>query len=275
MLDVTAEQLAFTPAETATLLGGAQASGGPGAVTAEEVHALTGGWPALTRLVFESLREAPAGDQAAALARIRAPGGPLFAYVVEEVLDREPADVLDVLRVAVRLPRVTPELLDAIGMHGAGAVLDQLVRRALLVERRLDGRDAVYGFHTLLVAYADRRLPIDPGALREIHRRAARWHEAEGRPADALASLVAAGDGDAVAAILRRDGLDLVARGGFEVVLRAVATLPPNSRDARIELVAGDAMLSSGDWAGALASLRRAGGDAGAGCRPRWPGGSG
>lgn len=172
VVEITPEQLLFDRAETEELLDGLRPTARD---LLNPVLKLTGGWPAMTRLVLESLRSARPEDRAATLARIREPEGPLLNYIAEEVLSREPPETLEVLRVAARFDRVLPELLVALGMTNGPAVLQGLAKRAFLVESRSDGGAPSYVLHDLIRDYALRHLPLEPTAERDLHARAARW----------------------------------------------------------------------------------------------------
>jgi ATP/maltotriose-dependent transcriptional regulator MalT len=263
MVEIQPDRLLFDTAETGLLLDQLEPPAGDLASSAVD---LTGGWPALTRLVIESLRGAPAGARSDVLARIRGPEGPLLAYIAEEDLAREPPATLDVLRLASRFERVEPELLAALGSSEAGTILEDLARRAFFVESRLDDRGQTYLLHGLVREYALGRLPIAATERAELRLRAAAWFDEHDRPAEALDERRLAGDHDAVVSALETHGLELIKHGGLDSVVAAATALPVTRRSPEIELVLGDALLRRGDWDDAVVALRRAAGDA-----PRLP----
>jgi ATP/maltotriose-dependent transcriptional regulator MalT len=113
VVEIADDQLPFDRGEVRSLLGRLR----PTAVdVCDDVFAVTGGWPALTRLVIESLRHADPADRSRSIARMVEPEGPLISYIAEEVLGRETPATLDVLRVACRFDRVSPELMHAVGI---------------------------------------------------------------------------------------------------------------------------------------------------------------
>ncbi len=262
VVEITPEQMLFDRHETAALLDGLR----PSAVDLlDPVLRLTGGWPAMTRLVLESLRSARPEDRTATLARIREPGGPLLSYLAEEVVGREPPETLEVLRVAARFERVLPDLLVALGLTDAPAVLQGLARRAFLVESRPEGgpaRAPAYILHDLIRDYALRHLPLEAAVERDLHARAARWWDAQGRRANALRHRLVSGESAAIAACLIECGLDLIRDGELDLVVEATTSLPERDRTAAVEIVLGDALLRRGEWDGAMAAFARAGGGA-------------
>ena len=260
VVEITPEQLLFDRTETAELLDGLRPTASD---LLDPVLKLTGGWPAMTRLVLESLRSARPEERAAALARIREPEGPLLSYLAEEVLSREPPETLEVLRVAARFDRVLPELLVALGVTNGPTVLQGLAKRAFLVESRSEGSGtSSYVLHDLIRDYALRKLPIEPAAERDVHARAAQWWDAQGRRADALRERLLSGETEAVASGLAESGLDLIKDGDLDLVVEAASSLAETGRSPAVELVLGDALLRRGEWDGAMAAFERAGGRA-------------
>lgn len=255
VLELSSADLAFDGEEIAELLE--LVAGGDDEDTAAALRRATGGWPAATRLALEAIHRVPRDDRAAALARIAQPRGPLIAYLAEEVFGRERPEVELLVQRVAPLERFTPTLCAELGIPNAGAVLRSLARRGLFVE--LQG--AAAGWYTLGAAVRDYALtqrPLPADEVATIRRDAADWFRANGEPADALRCLVAAGDLDAVADLLRTDGAAILATGGVDAVVDAIARLDPRTRSAEDELLAGEAHRLRGDWETALECLERA-----------------
>ena len=262
VVEITPDQLLFDARETEELLAGLRP---PATDLLDPVMRLTGGWPAMTRLVLEALRSARPDERTATLARIREPEGPLLSYLAEEVLGQEPPETLEVLRVASRFERVLPDMLVALGVTEAPAVMQGLARRAFLVESRTEAGSTAspaYILHDLIRDYALRNLPLEAAVQRDLHARAARWWDTQGRRANALRHRLVAGESASVAACLVECGLDLVREGELDLVVAATTSLPEAGRDPAIEIVFGDALLRRGEWDGAMAAFDRAGGGA-------------
>jgi ATP/maltotriose-dependent transcriptional regulator MalT/DNA-binding SARP family transcriptional activator len=257
VLELGGSDLAFTSAETARLL--VELGGTDDGETAEHVQTATGGWPAAVRLAAESLREVPPAARAAALDRIRRPGGPLFAYLAAEVFAHEGPEVRELVGLVAPLERFTADLCKALGVAGADEILRSLARRGLFVELYGDAA----GWYSLGAPVRDfARVHLAPGtaARRRVHRQAARWLENAGHADEALRSLSAIGDHGRIARLLHDHGAELVARGGAEAVAGVIELLPIERRDRRIEQLLGEALQAQGDWDGALRSFERAAG---------------
>jgi ATP/maltotriose-dependent transcriptional regulator MalT/DNA-binding SARP family transcriptional activator len=258
VVEIAGDMLPFDRSEVRSLLGQLR----PTAVdVCDDVIGVTGGWPALTRLVIESIRYADPADRSRSIARMVEPEGPLISYIAEEVLGRETPATLDVLRVACRFDRVNPELLHAVGLGAAGAILEDLARRAFFVEGRFDGGERWYVVHGLVRDFVQGRLPLDSGETRRIHRAAAAWLDDRSRYADALRQLLLAEDRDTLAARLAERGFELVRTGSLDVVVDAVRSIPEDERTRQLETILGDALLRRGEFDAALAALGRAGAD--------------
>jgi LuxR family transcriptional regulator, maltose regulon positive regulatory protein len=94
----------------------------------------------------------------------------------------------------------TPAFLGcALGLQGSAATLAGLAQSNLLVVP-LDRQGQWYRYHhlfrDLLLAELDR---LEPGLVAVLRRRAAQWHEGNGRPDEALEYWMQAGDADSVA----------------------------------------------------------------------------
>jgi len=258
VLEITGSDLAFDVTETTDLLAALLATDDP--TLADELHRATGGWPATVRLAVETLRGvAPEGIRPA-LERIRRPGGPLFAYLAAEVFAKEPPEAAELVRTAAPLERFTPELCDALGATRSAEILGSLARRGLFVE--LHGHAGHwYSLGEPVREFALADPGMDESAIRDVRMRASSWFEEHGHVEDALRCLTAAGHLAGTARLLAAHGADLLAQGSVDAVLEAVATLPADLRDTRIEQLAGEALQIRGEWDEALRCYERASGD--------------
>jgi DNA-binding SARP family transcriptional activator len=258
VVELTGDQLRFDRSEVEAILARLDP---PAPELTDALMERTEGWPALVRLVVESMRDGAPELRARTLQRLGEPSGRLVAYVTEEVLGHEPEAILEVLRIAARFEPVDADMLDGIGIADAASVLDDLTRRALLIEARRDGPERTFALHRVVGETVRARLPLPSPELRRLRLRAARWLEAGGRSADAIGQLIAAPDPSGVAALISDHGWELIAEGSLAAVVDGMAVVPPVQRTPSLELILGDALLRRGDWADALAALRRAGGD--------------
>src|SRR5918995_641110 len=222
----------------------------------DDVHELTGGWPALVRLTLEALGAASLADRASTLDALRQPGGAVFAYLAEEVFEHEPAVVRELVRIVALLESFTPELCEALGIDGAAETIDDLARRGLFVERHQEG----YTLHSLAREFALGAWPLTSGETGAVRRRAARWLESHGRVEQALRMLAVVGDDRELRRLLTERGAALVAAGAITSVVAAAELIPDDRRNATIDEIAGEAYTVKGDHDRALECFKRAAG---------------
>ena len=252
VLELTGADLAFDVDETAYLLETLTGTGDE--ETAAELQRATGGWPAAVRLAAEALRGLPPDGRAHELARIRRPGGPLYAYLASEVFGHESPGVQELVRMVAPLERFTPELCEGLGVEGAGETLRSLARRGLFVDLR--GHAA--GWYSLsepVREYARAHLETE---THDILTRAAAWYESHGHVEDALRCLADAGEHAEIARVLSEHGPALLAQGSVDAVLGAVDLLPVATREPAVEQLAGQAYQVRGNWDEALRCFDRA-----------------
>jgi ATP/maltotriose-dependent transcriptional regulator MalT len=255
LLEISGDQLEFTPAEVRELLeaqlGSPAASG-----IADELHALTGGWPAAVVLAVEALRESPHGAWATMRAHLGT-GAPVVSYLAEEVFAHHPAEVRTLISRLAVLDSFTPELADAVGGPGSRVRVHELIRQGPFVERRQDGSLTL---RPLIRDYARDQLPLPEAEANDIRLAAAEWHRGRGDVVVGVELLISAGAADRLASVLHADGQALLAQGRVITVLDGCQALPASLRDAAIEQLEGEARQVQGDWPGALACFERAGG---------------
>ena len=198
LLEIGPGDLSLTPEEASSLLHNARLALGPDEVAA--LHQRTEGWPVALYLAALCLREGSSLDRAAVSF-----GGDdrlVSEYVESEFFARiSPQQRAFLTRTAV-LERMCGPLCDAtLGLRGSAATLADLARSNLLLVP-LDRSGEWYRYHRLfrdmLLAGLRRR---EPDLIPVLHRRAARWCEDNGAPAEALEHRMQAGDTDAVAAL--------------------------------------------------------------------------
>jgi DNA-binding SARP family transcriptional activator len=256
VVEIGGVDLAFSVAEVRTLL----AEVDDDAMTlAEQVHAVTQGWPSAVRMVVEAFRSVPPGSRVGSLRRIQRPGGALFSYVAEELFSRESATTLEFLRVASRFERVSLALLAALGLTEVEPVVEDLRRRALFLNPQA-GQPDWFSLHSLIRDFAISRLPLDDAVAADLHARAGAWFEAAALVEDALRSYAAAGRSEDVARLLGEQGTAILASGAVERIVTAERALPNDLRGPGTDVLLGDALLVQGDWDAALASYTHAGG---------------
>ena len=196
LLEIGPGDLSLTPEEASSLLHNVRLPLDPDDVA--ELHRRTEGWPVALYLAALCLREGSSVDRAALSF-----GGDdrlVSDYVESEFFARiSPQQRVFLTRTAV-LERMCGPLCDAtLGRRGSAGTLADLARSNLLLVP-LDRSGQWYRYHRLfrdmLLAELRRR---EPDLIPVLHRRAARWFEANGAPGEALEHQMQAGDTDAVA----------------------------------------------------------------------------
>ena len=202
LVEVRAADLRFTADEAATYLGDAMGL----ALTEQQVLALdarTEGWAAALQLAALSMQGRE--DVSGFLSGFTGDDRYIVDYLVEEVLQRLPADVRRFLLHTSLLHRFTGPLCDAVTGQGAGrATLEALDRQNLFVVP-LDDSRRWYRYHHL---FADvlraRLLDEQPELVAELHLRASTWHEASGDLAEAVHHALAGGHHERAADLIQR-----------------------------------------------------------------------
>ena len=189
LLEIRAADLRFTPDEAADYLTGVMEL----ELTAQDVAALerrTEGW--ITAIQLAALSMQGRDDIPAFIASFAGDDRYIVDYLVEEVLQRQPADRRSFLLETSILSRLNGSLCEAItGQGGGGAMLEALDRGNLFVVS-LDDRRQWYRYHHL---FADvllaRLLDERPDDLAELHRRASDWCELNGERPEAIRHAIA------------------------------------------------------------------------------------
>src|SRR5581483_12001038 len=184
LVELRAPELRFLPEEAAAYLNEVMGLG----LAAPEVAALAGrteGWVAALQLAALSLQGRD--DMAGFIAGFAGDDRYIVDYLVEEVLQRQPAAVRRFLLHTSILERLSAPLCEAVtGNDGGQAMLAALDRGNLFVVA-LDDRRRWYRYHHLFADVLRAHLQDEqPDQLPELHRRASAWYERAGDPSEAI-----------------------------------------------------------------------------------------
>ena len=190
LLEVRFGDLAFDRAEALALLR-LHGAGEGGAAVAALLEA-TEGWATGLYLASQTARGQSPDEW---LPAVRGDQRAIAGYLLDEVLERQPADLQRFLLETAILDELTAPLCAAVtGRAGAGAVLARLARENLFVSA-LDERDERFRFHHRFADLLRARLKrLEPERSDDLQRRAAAWHEAHGELEPAIRHYLAAGD---------------------------------------------------------------------------------
>jgi LuxR family maltose regulon positive regulatory protein len=222
-----------------------------------DLHERTGGWVAGLRLAIRSLSSS--GDADRFLKAFSGDERSVADYLADEVLAEISDSQRDVLRRTSIADPIPPGLaVELCEREDAADVLDALVHDLGLVTVS-DGDRTEYRVQELLRSYllADMHRHGDDQA--ELHRRAARWWDRQGRPAEALRHIGRTGDRELIADLIRKRTPELVAKGEHGVLLDIV---PVGDGDPEMEgwrsALAAQVNLLSGDREAVSSEVRRA-----------------
>ncbi|HQY95131.1 LuxR family transcriptional regulator, partial [Caldilinea sp.] len=207
-------------------------------LTAEHLAALeerTEGWIAGLQLAAISMQGSPQ-DTDSFIQAFTGSHRFVMDYLVEEVLQQQPAAVQTFLLRTAILERLCGPLCDAV--VGAGATTGQetlaWLERANLFLVPLDDERRWYRYHHLFGDLLRQRLlQSDPDAMNALHIRASQWFEANNLELEAFHHAVAAHDTDRAARLAAGRGMPLLFRGAIAPVLNWLAALPHAALDLR------------------------------------------
>jgi LuxR family maltose regulon positive regulatory protein len=177
-----------------------------------ELHARTEGWAAGLRLASIALRGQARPEQF--VTAFSGSDRTVADYLLAEVLERQAAEVRQLLLRTSILDRVNGALADAlVGTVGSDRLLLQLEQTgAFLVP--VDAQRTWFRYHQLfrdLLRLELRR--TDPDAILDLHRTAARWHAEHGFVLDAVRHAQATEDWGLAARLLSDHGFSLSLEG--------------------------------------------------------------
>jgi LuxR family transcriptional regulator, maltose regulon positive regulatory protein len=213
---------------------------------AELLEALTKraeGWAAGLRLAAISMRGNPDPEQF--IKNMAAEDGAVVGYLVAEVLDAQPPHVRDLMLKTSIVDRISGELAAELADdQRAGSALAAMAQTNAFVQPLGRGW---YRYHSLFGAVLRLKLRREcPGALPDLHRRAARWYQRNGSLADAVGQAARAGDWQ-LAARMAVDDLaagQLIGPRGSRPLADLFRTMPPCGPRAQAQLLLVDAALA-------------------------------
>ncbi|HYA08241.1 MAG TPA: LuxR C-terminal-related transcriptional regulator, partial [Gaiellaceae bacterium] len=224
LLEIRTSELRLTRPEASAFVQRAGSSTLPTALVSDTVD-LCGGWGAALRLAVTA--SSPAAWD-----------GQLRELVFGEILAGRGEERAFLTKTSI-LEELSAPLCDAVlGIHDSEEMLARVERDQLLVER-------VVGTGGYRLDRAARRVlatelaRAEPGLVRDLHRRAAAWYEAEGRPEAAIEHLLACGDTVAAGKHVGRSWEAVADAGGRARVLRWLEQVPASRDDVRLALARG------------------------------------
>ena len=223
LAELRAAPLAFTREEAQLLLTGHGVM-----LSNADVDSLvtrTEGWAGALALASLALRESD--DPSRVVRDFGGDDRAVADYLSNEVLAALPENLCDFLVCTAIADEVCGELADAmLGEQGGAETLAELERRNCFVIA-LDSRRRWYRYHRLLLELLRSRLSARPrGECEELHARAARWHAANDRPADAIRHAISAQQWGFAADLAGERWLDVVLAGHGAALRPLLSRLP-------------------------------------------------
>src|SRR5580704_6367687 len=197
LTEIRASDLAFSVPESSLLLAHHGISLPRTAV--QRLTQRTEGWAAGLRLAALSLDGHPDPEQF--VKELEAEDSAITSYLVDEVLNAQPASVRDLLLQTSILDCVCADLAGELtGSQQAASSLPALARANAFVRPLGHGW---YRYHSMFAAVLRLKFQREcPDRLPELHRHAARWYQRNGWLADAVRHAAASGDWPLAAGIV-------------------------------------------------------------------------
>jgi LuxR family maltose regulon positive regulatory protein len=233
LTELRAADLRFTPDEAAEFLNRVMGLSLSPAEMAS-LEARTEGWIAGLHLAALSMQGRT--DTAAFVETFSGSHRFVLDYLVEEVLQRQPAGVQDFLLRTAILDRLCGPLCDAVLQSASASGQDTLayLERANLFIVPLDNERRWYRYHHLFGELLRQRLHgrLPAEAIANLHIRASVWYEANDLELEAFQHAAAAHDIDRAERLLEGRGMPLLFRGAARPILNWLASLPAAALDA-------------------------------------------
>ena len=175
LTEIRASELAFSVPEAGLLMAQHGITLPPR--TLELLTKLDEGWAAGLRLAAISLDDHP--DPGQFIKELAAENSAIAGYLVEEALNNQPAPTRDLLLKTSILERVNSGIAGELtGHEQAAGALAAIARTNAFVQPLGHGW---YRYHSLFAEVLRLKLRLEcPGQLPDLHRRAARWYQANG-----------------------------------------------------------------------------------------------
>ncbi len=258
LTELRAADLRFTPTEAADFLNRVMGL----SLSAEDIAALenrTEGWIAGLQLAAISMQGHQ--DTVGFIQSFAGSHRFVLDYLVEEVLQRQPARVRSFLLETSILDRLSEPLCNAMTDQTDGKAMIEALERGNLFVIPLDDQRQWYRYHHLFAEVLQAHLQeAQPNRVSELHRRASVWFEQHDLPADAIRHALAAEDFARAADLIERVWLSMDLSYQSATWLGWVKALPDDLIRARPVVSVGYvwALLNGGELEASEARLRDA-----------------
>ena len=171
----------------------------------------------------------------------------ILDYLVEEVLQRQPAPIRSFLLQTSILQRLSGSLCDAVTQQADGSGRLEVLERSNLFVVTLDDQRQWYRYHHLFAEVLQTHLLKEqPEQFPTLHLRASKWYEHHGSPADAIHHALAAEDFERAADLVELTWRMMTRCYQYATVLGWMQALPNQLLRVRPVLSAGYAWALMG-----------------------------
>jgi LuxR family maltose regulon positive regulatory protein len=217
---------------------------------AEEMAVQSDGWITSILLTAHTMWH----DILGGLMQASASDQPVYEYLTQEVFARQEPPVQAFLTASSTLQEMSPTLCqEALGLEEAEHFLILLEERNLFIVQL---EEEWYRYHHLFQEYLQARLRLEhePHWI-ELHRSAACWFEAHGRPEEAVHHYLAVGAYEDAAPVMDAAAQDMYDTGRLETLMAWSTALPTllRERAPRMMLFQARAAYMLGRWEESLA----------------------
>jgi len=217
----------------------------------EQVHRLyrsTEGWIAALSMASTALERR--SDPGAFIDGFAGSNAVVVEYLTEAVFSGQPEDLRDFLLKTSILESLNASLCNAVaGRRDSGEMLRRLERANLFLIPLDEGRTE-YRYHSLFADFLREQCTHqEPGLASGLHRSAAEWFLAQGRPLPAIRHAIAGADWPTAIRLLEQHADSLLRGGRVRLLRHWLEALPATVRDAvpRLRLIhAWTILLTSG-----------------------------
>lgn len=218
----------------------------------------TEGWAAGLHLAGLSIRDC--SNPSAFIANLSGNQRFILNYLTEEVLNRQPGDVIQFLLQTSVLDRLNADLCNAVtGRKDSGSLLEQLFADNLFI-LPLDDEGHWYRYHHLFVGLL-RETQNKKDETVELQRRASQWYGRAGMVNEAIQHALAAKDYETAVRMIEKHAMDLLMQWHVKTVKGWMQTIPSEwiGQSPRANLVFAWLYLMRGDPDPAFPYLERLG----------------
>lgn len=198
----------------------------------ETIRALeerTDGW--ITSLQMAAISLKGQADPATLLSNLQDKSHYLSEFLAEEILDRQPGEVRQFLLRSSILDTISGPLCEVIvkpdAQPGYGTVMLNRLERARLFITALDEKHEWFRYHPLFADFLRQiQTEINAAEVPELHKRAARWFEANGNLDEAFRHASASRDMAWAGEMIERNVPSMINKGEMSVLARWIGKLP-------------------------------------------------